>query len=231
MKDYEVIFKENFEKRIMLSAENEREAARIASTKYLETSRKEPYDKDSYEICIFVNEVTPDVDDFIFNPETDEENECFRKALIKFCLPLNRQGFSNEEIVDLVNDLPWEDFASEGFLDFQNVHEVEIDSTNDVLQLNHGDLFGQKGVKIHSNIIEKVSGYDNLSEQFELWLLEDFSFAAVQRLHLKTGDDPHGDFILADFRTILDDDYFSLDDIYLIEFLDGIEEFMNCFIN
>ena len=229
MKNYEVIFKENSEKRIMVSAENEHEAARIATAKYLETSKEKPDDNDAYEICIFVNEITPDVDDFIFNPEIDEDTECFRKALIKLCLLLNHQGFSNREIVDLVNDLPWEDFANEGFLDFQNVHEMEIDSTNDILQFNHGDLFGQKGVKIHCNIIEKIPGYDNLSEQFELWLLEDFSFAVVQRLHLKTGDDSNGDFMLADFRTTLDDDYFSLNDVYLIEFLDDIEEFMDCF--
>lgn len=65
MKFYEVKFRENSEKKIVVEAKNEIEAARIASIKYLEKSKESLEDKNSYEVKIIVEEIKPDIDDFI----------------------------------------------------------------------------------------------------------------------------------------------------------------------
>ena len=65
MKFYEVKFRENSEKKIVVEAKNEIEATRIASIKYLEKSKESLEDKNSYEVKIIVEEIKPDIDDFI----------------------------------------------------------------------------------------------------------------------------------------------------------------------
>ena len=65
MKFYEVKFRENSEKKIVVEAKNEIEATRIASIKYLEKSKESLEDKNSYEVKIIVEEIKPDIEDFI----------------------------------------------------------------------------------------------------------------------------------------------------------------------
>lgn len=228
MKNYEVTFKENSEKRITVEAQNEIEAVRIASVRYLETEKELLEGKNSYEVCIFADEVKPDIDDLIFAGETEDGSESFRRALTELCLEQEWCDFSDNEVLDLINELPWEEFKYGGFLDFQNVPEINIDSTSGFFAFSYGDLFRQKGIKIRSSIIEKIPGYENTSEQIELWLLEDYTFVTVRRLHMKSEDDSKGDYLVADFRNVSEETYFALiDDIYIDDFLDGIEEFVN----
>ena len=227
MKKYEVKFKDIFEKKYLVEAESKFDAVNKGMEKYLNES--EVLDENDFcEAKIFVDELIPDVDDYIFDSKYKTFDYYFRNALMDLCLAHSWHDFCKEEIIELIHELPWDEFGCDGHMDFEHVYETEVDSTDDIIKLKFGDLFGQKGIKIHSNIIEKVPGCQNLSVQYELWLLEDFSFAAVQRRHIKSSDNENCDYIFADIRFIFDEDYFDLiDDIYFVDFLDDIEEFMN----
>ena len=226
MKNYEVTFKEKSEKRISLEAKNKVEAICAASVRYLKTTRANLGSKDTYEVCISVNEAKQDIDEMIYEEKYNQGFSNLKNSLKEFALLINPDDFySEEEIEDLINSLPWESFDPLNDLEFEPIYSFSIEGNNaEMFDIKRGALFGKKGVRVSSGTDKTFFGMSTITEGSELWLLEDLSLAATHFSSMMTNKDEKFEKVTYRFPIEINEAYFY--DLFPEDFIEDLEILM-----
>lgn len=111
MKLYDLIIKEIANMGIAVESENEMDAVRIGTSRCLLKVKENPEDKNICRIRLIIEEAKPDIDDLIYREDDDPNAVTLRKNVKDFCKLLNADSFfTEEELEDMIDDLPWGDF-------------------------------------------------------------------------------------------------------------------------
>lgn len=220
MKYYEVLFEGNDRRSFFVEAENMEKAAGEALLKFI-IEGKSCEDEKSEEYGIFIRDASEDAKKFVLAVEKDPALADLRHGLIKLCADHNWNEYTTAEVIDLIDSLPWDKFNHTDKIKFSDIYSLEIGSTTGDFNMNCVELFGQEAIKMHEGLRKKVDGEDNLSEFYELFLLDDFSFRAVHCLYRIDNEGPStGEYVVTEYRFPKSGNYFDLiEDIGFDEFL------------
>ena len=181
MKLYDLILKDISEMGITVESENGMDASRISTSRCLLKVKENPEDKNICMIRLVIEEAKPDIDDFIYKENDDSNAVALRKNVKDFCKLLNADSFfTEEELEDMIDDLPWNDFDPMKEIEFEDIYTFKADATFvEPFIVKHGPIFDKRGVRVS---VCQDKGYmeaSNIIEGVELWLLEDMTFAAT----------------------------------------------------
>ena len=122
MKLYDLILKEISDIGIAVEAENKTDAARIGTSRGLLKVKENPEYKNIYKIHLIIEEAKPDIDDFIYKENESSDAVALRKNVKDFCKLLNADSFfTEEELEDMIDDLPWNDFDPMKEIEFEDI--------------------------------------------------------------------------------------------------------------
>jgi len=225
MKLYDLILKDISEMGIAVESENETDAKRIGTSRCLIKIKEDPEDKNICRIRLIIEEAKPDIDDFIYK-ENDDPNAALRKNVKVFCKLLNADSFfTEEELEDMIDDLPWNDFDPIKEIEFEDIYTFKADATFvEPFIVKHGPIFDKKGVRVSICPGRGYMGASDIIEGVELWLLEDMTFAATHFCHMKARDDPRNEEAI--YRYPVDIKDAILDDLYVDDFLEDMQFIM-----
>lgn len=225
MKLYDLIIKEIFDMGIAAEAENETDASRIGTSRCLLKVKENPEYKNLYKINLIIEEAKPDIDDFIYK-ENDDPNAALRKNVKVFCKLLNADSFfTEEELEDMIDDLPWNNFDPMKEIEFEDIYTLKADATFvEPFIVKHSPIFDKKGVRVSVCPDRGYMGTSNIIEGVELWLLEDMTFAATHFCHMEARDDPLNEEAI--YRYPVDIKEAVLDDMYVDDFLEDMQFIM-----
>lgn len=226
MKLYDLILKDISEMGIAVESENEMDAARVGNSRCLLKVKENPEYKNIYKIHLIIEEAKPDIDDFIYNENDDSDAVTLRKNVKDFCKLLNADSFfTEEELEDMIDDLPWNDFAPMKEIEFEDIYTFKADATFvEPFIVKHGPIFDKRGVRVSVSTDRGYMGASDIIEGVELWLLEDMTFAATHFCHMEVRDDPRNEEAI--YRYPVDIEDIVLGDLYVDDFLDDMQFIM-----
>ena len=226
MKLYDLIIKEISNMGIAVESENETDASRIGTSRCLLMVKENPEDKNICRIRLIIEEATPDIDDFIYKENDDPNAVTLRKNVKDFCKLLNADSFfTEEELEDMIDDLPWNDFDPMKEIEFEDIYTFKADTTFvEPFIVKHGPIFDKRGVRVSVSTDRGYMGASDIIEGVELWLLEDMTFAATHFCHMEVRDDPRNEEAI--YRYPVDIKDIVLDDIYVDDFLEDMQLIM-----
>lgn len=223
---YDLIIKEISNMGIAVESENETDASRIGTSRCLLKVKENPEYKNIYKIHLIIEETKPDIDDFIYNENDDSNAVTLRKNVKAFCELLNADSFfTEEELEDMIDDLPWNDFDPMKEIEFEDIYTFKADATFvEPFIVKHGPIFDKRGVRVS---VCQDRGYmesSNIIEGVELWLLEDMTFAATHFCHIEVRNDPQKEEAI--YRYPVDIKKAVLNDLYMDDFLEDVQFIM-----
>lgn len=226
MKLYDLIIKEISNMGIAVESENETDASRISTSRCLLKMKENPEDKIICRIHLIIEETKPDIDDFIYKENDDSNAVTLRKNVKDFCKLLNADSFfTEEELEDMIDDLPWNDFDPMKEIEFEDIYTFKADATFvEPFVVKHGPIFDKKGVRVSVCPDRGYMGTSNIIEGVELWLLEDMNFAATHFCHMEVRDDLRNEESI--YRYPVDIKDAVLDDLYVDDFLEDMQFIM-----
>lgn len=226
MKLYDLIIKEISEMGIAVESENETDAVRIGTSGCLLKVKENPEDKNIYKIYIIIEEAKPDIDDLIYKENDDPNAVTLRKNVKAFCKLLNADSFfTEEELEDMIDDLPWNDFDPMKEIEFEDIYTFKADATFvEPFIVKHGPIFDKRGVRVSVSTDKGYMEASNIVEGVELWLLEDMTFAATHFCHMEIHDDPRNEEAI--YRYPVDIEDIVLGDLYVDDFLEDLQFIM-----
>lgn len=226
MKLYDLIIKEISEMGIAVGSENETDASRIGTSRCLLKVKENPEDKNICRIRLIIEEAKPDIDDFIYSENDDTNAVALRKNVKAFCKLLNADSFfTEEELEDMIDELPWDDFEPMKEIEFEDIYTFKADATFvEPFIVKHGPIFDKRGVRVSVSTDRGYMGTSNIIEGVELWLLEDMSFAATHFCHMEVHADPRNEEAI--YRYPVDIKEAVLDDMYVDDFLEDMQFIM-----
>ena len=150
MKFYDLILKEISEMRIVVESKNETDVARVGNSRCLLNMKEKPEYKNIYKIHLIIEKAKPDIDDFIYKEKDDPNAVALRKNVKDFCKLLNADSFfTEEELEDMIDELPWDDFDPMKEIEFEDIYTFKADATFvEQLIVKHGPIFDKKGVRV-----------------------------------------------------------------------------------
>lgn len=226
MKLYDLIAKELFDMGIAVESENETDASRISTSRCLLKMKENPEDKIICRIHLIIEETKPDIDDFIYKENDDSNAVTLRKNVKDFCKLLNADSFfTEEELEDMIDDLPWNDFDPMKEIEFEDIYTFKADAIFvEPFVVKHGPIFDKKGVRVSVCPDRGYMETSNIIEGVELWLLEDMNFAATHFCHMEVRDDLRNEESI--YRYPVDIKDAVLDDLYVDDFLEDMQFIM-----
>ena len=226
MKLYDLIIKEISDMGIAVEAKNEMNTARVGNSRCLLKVKDNPEDKNICRIRLIIEEAKPDIDDFIYK-ETDDSNVVtLRKNVKDFCKLLNADSFfTEEELEDMMDDLPWNDFDPMKEIEFEDIYTFKADATFvEPLIVKHGPIFDKRGVRVSVSTDKGYIEASNIIEGVEIWLLENMTFVATHFCHMEVRDDPRNEEAI--YRYPVDIKDIVLYDMYVDDFLEDMQFIM-----
>lgn len=226
MKFYDLIIKAIYNMGIAVESENETDASRIGTSRCLLKVKENPEDKNICMIRLIIEEAKPDIDDFIYKENDDPNAVTLRKNVKDFCKLLNVGSFfTEEELEDMIDDLPWNDFDPMKEIEFEDIYTFKADATFvEPFIVKHSPLFDKRGVRVSVCQDRGYMGTSDIIEGVELWLLEDMTFAATHFCHMEVRNDPQKEEAI--YRYPVDIKEAVLDDIYVDDFLEDMQFIM-----
>lgn len=226
MKLYDLILKEISEMGIAVESENETDAKIIGTSRCLIKIKEDPEDENICRIRLIIEEAKPDIDDFIYKENEGSNAVALRKNVKAFCKLLNADGFfTEEELEDMIDELPWNDFDPMKEIEFEDIYTFKADATFiEPFIVKHGPIFDKRGVRVSVSTDRGYMGASDIIEGVELWLLEDMTFAATHFCHMEVRDDPRNEEAI--YRYPVDIKEAVLDDIYVDDFLEDMQSIM-----
>ena len=226
MKLYDLIIKEISDMGIAVESENETDASRIGTSRCLLKIKENPDDKNFCRIHLIIEEAKPDIDDFIYSEKDDPNAVTLRKNVKDFCKLLNADSFfTEEEIDDMIDDLPWNDFDPMKEIEFEDIYTFKADATFvEPFIVKHGPIFDKKGVRVSVCQDREYMGASDIIEGVELWLLENMTFVATHFCHMEVRDDPQKEEAI--YRYPVDIKGIVLDDLCVDDFLEDMQFIM-----
>lgn len=226
MKFYDLILKEISEMRIVVESKNETDVARVGNSRCLLNMKEKPEYKNIYKIHLIIEKAKPDIDDFIYKEKDDPNAVALRKNVKDFCKLLNADSFfTEEELEDMIDELPWDDFDPMKEIEFEDIYTFKADATFvEQLIVKHGPIFDKKGVRVSLCQDRGYMGASEIIEGVELWLLEDMTFAATHFCHMEVRDDPRNEEAI--YRYPVDIKEVVLNDMYVDDFLEDMQFIM-----
>ena len=145
MRLYDLIIKEISEMGIAVESENETDAVRTGTSRCLLKVKENPEDENICRIRLIIEEAKPDIDDFIYKENDDPNAVTLRRNVKDLCKLLNADSFfTEEELEDMIDELPWNDFDPMKEIEFMEMMD-EIYLGDEVSQYYIETNFG----KIH----------------------------------------------------------------------------------
>lgn len=226
MKLYDLILKDISEMGIAVESENETDTSRISTSRCLLKVKENPEDKNICRIRLIIEEAKPDIDDFIYKENDDSNAVALRKNVKAFCKLLNADSFfTEEELEDMIDDLPWNDFDPMKEIEFEDIYTFKADATFvEPFIVKHGPIFDKRGVRVSVSTDRGYMGASDIIEGVELWLLEDMTFAATHFCHMEVHNDTQNEEAI--YRYPVDIKDIVLDDIYVDDFLEDMQFIM-----
>ena len=226
MKLYDLIFKEISDIGIAVEAESEAATARIGTSRGPLKVKENSECKNIYKIHLIIEEAKPDIDDFIYSENDDTNAVALRKNVKDFCKLLNADSFfTEEELEDMIDDLPWNDFDPMKEIEFEDIYTFKADAIFvEPFVVKHGPIFDKKGVRVSVCPDRGYMETSNIIEGVELWLLEDMNFAATHFCHMEVRDDLRNEESI--YRYPVDIKDAVLDDLYVDDFLEDMQFIM-----
>ncbi len=226
MKLYDLILKEISEMGIAIEVKNEMDTSRISTSRCLLKVKENPEDKNICRIHIIIEEAKPDIDDFIYKENDDPNADSLRNNIKDFCKLLNADSFfTEEELEDMIDDLPWNDFDPMKEIEFEDIYTFKADATFvEPFIVKHGPIFDKRGVRVSVCQDRESMGTSDIIEGVELWLLEDMTFAATHFCHMEVRNDPQKEEAL--YRYPVDIKEAVLNDLYVDDFLEDMQFIM-----
>lgn len=226
MKLYDLILKEISDIGIAVEAESETATARIGTSRCLLKVKENPEDENICRIRLIIEEAKPDIDDFIYKENDDPNAVTLRRNVKDLCKLLNADSFfTEEELEDMIDDLPWNDFDPMKEIEFEDIYTFKADATFiEPFIVKHGPIFDKRGVRVSVCQDRGYMGASDIIEGVELWLLEDMTFAATHFCHMEVRDDPRNEEAI--YRYPVDIKEAVLDDIYVDDFLEDVQFIM-----
>ena len=226
MQLYDLILKEISDMGIAVESKNETDASRISTSRCLLNVKENPKDKNICRIRLIIEEAKPDIDDFIYKENDDPKVATLRKNVKDFCKLLNVDSFFTEiELEDMIDDLPWNDFDPMKEIEFEDIYTFKADATFvEPFIVKHGPIFDKRGVRVSVSTDKGYMEASNIIEGVELWLLEDMTFAATHFCHMEVRNDPQKEEAI--YRYPVDIKEAVLDDIYVDDFLEDMQFIM-----
>ncbi|MBR3597097.1 MAG: hypothetical protein IKL47_09020 [Clostridia bacterium] len=185
-----------------------------------------PEDKNFCRVHLFIEEAKPDIDDFIYKENEGSNAVALRKNIKAFCKLLNADSFfTEEELEDMIGNLPWNDFDPMKEIEFEDIYTFKADATFvEPFIVKHGPIFDKRGVRVSVSTDKGYMGTSDIIEGVELWLLEDMTFAATHFCHMEVRDDPRNEEAI--YRYPIDIKDIVLDDTYVDDFLEDMQFIM-----
>lgn len=226
MKLYDLIIKEISDMGIAVESENETDASRIGTSRCLLKMKENPEEKNFCRIHIIVEEAKPDIDDFIYKENEGTNAVALRKNVKAFCKLLNADSFfTEEELEDMIDDLPWDDFDPMKEIEFNDIYTFKADATFvEPFIVKHGPIFDKRGVRVSVSTDKGYMEASNIVEGVELWLLEDMTFAATHFCHMEVRNDPQKKEAMYRYPVDIKDAAFY--DLYVDDFLEDVQFIM-----
>lgn len=226
MKLYDLIIKAIYNMGIAVESENETDASRIGTSRGLLKVKENPEDKNICRIRLIIEEAKPDIDDFIYKENDDSNAVTLRKNVKDFCKLLNADSFfTEEELEDMIDDLPWNNFDPMKEIEFEDIYTFKADATFvEPFIVKHGPIFDKRGVRVSVCQDRGYMGTSDIIEGVELWLLENMTFAATHFCHMEVRNDPQKEEAI--YRYPVDIKEAVLDDIYVDDFLEDMQFIM-----
>lgn len=226
MKLYDLKLKEISEMGIAVGSENGTDAVRTGTSRCLLNVKENPRDKIICRIRLIIEETKPDIDDFIYKENDDPNAVTLRKNVKDFCKLLNEDSiFTEEELEDMIDDLPWEDFDPMKEIEFEDIYTFKADATFvEPFIVKHGPILDKRGVRVSVCQDRGYMGTSDIIEGVELWLLEDMTFAATHFCHMEVRDDPRNEEAI--YRYPVDIEDIVLGDLYVDDFLEDMQFIM-----
>ena len=226
MKFYDLIIKAIYNMGIAVESENETDASRIGTSRGLLKVKDNPEDENICKIRLIIEEAKPDIDDFIYKENYDTNAVTLRKNVKDFCKLHNADSFfTEEELEDMIDDLPWNDFDPMKEIEFEDIYTFKADATFvEPFIVKHGPIFDKRGVRVSVSTDRGYMGASDIIEGVELWLLEDMTFAATHFCHMEVRDDPRNEEAI--YRYPVDIEDIVLGDLYVDAFLEDMQFIM-----
>ena len=226
MKFYDLMIKEISDIGIAVESENETDAVRTGTSRCLLKVKENPEDENICRIRLIIEEAKPDIDDFIYKENYDPNAVTLRRNVKNLCKLLNADSFfTEEELEDMIDDLPWNDFDPMKEIEFEDIYTFKADATFvEPFIVKHGPIFDKKGVRVSVSTDKGYIEASNIIEGVELWLLEDMTFAATHFCHMEVCDDPRNEEAI--YRYPVDIKEAVLDDMYVDDFLEDMQFIM-----
>ena len=226
MRLYDLIIKEISEMGIAVESENETDAVRTGTSRCLLKVKENPEDENICRIRLIIEEAKPDIDDFIYKENDDPNAVTLRRNVKDLCKLLNADSFfTEEELEDMIDELPWNDFDPMKEIEFEDIYTFKADATFvEPFIVKHGPIFDKRGVRVSVCQDRESMGTSDIIEGVELWLLEDMTLAATHFCHMEVRNDPQKEEAI--YRYPVDIKEAVLDDIYVDDFLEDMQFIM-----
>ena len=226
MKLYDLIIKEIFNMGIAVESENETDASRIGTSRCLLKVKENPKDKNFCRIRLIIEEAKPDIDDFIYKEDDDPNAVTLKKNVKAFCKLLNADSFfTEEELEDMIDELPCEDFDPMKEIEFEDIYTFKAVATFvEPFIVKHGPIFDKRGVRVSVCEDRGYMGASDIIEGVEHWLLEDMTFAATHFCHMEVHSDPQKEEAIYRYPVNIKDASFY--DLYVDDFLEDMQFIM-----
>lgn len=223
MKLYDLIIEEISNMGIAVESENETDASRISTSRCLLKVKENPEDKNICRIRLIIEETKPDINDFIYKGNDNPNSVALRKNVKAFCKLLNADSFfTEEELEDMIDDLPWGDFDPRKEIEFEDIYTFKADVTFvEPFIVKHGPIFDKKGVRVSVSTDRGYMGASDIIEGVELWLLEDMTFTATHFCHMEVRNDQQKEEAI--YRYPVDIKDYALYDLYVDDFIEDMQ--------
>ena len=226
MKFYDLIIKAIYNMGIAVESENETDASRIGTSRGLLKVKDNPEDENICRIRLIIEEAKPDIDDFIYKENENSNAVALRRNVKDLCELLNADSlFTEVELEDMIDNLPWNDFDPMKEIEFEDIYTFKADATFvEPFIVKHGPIFDKRGVRVAVSTDRGYMGASDIIEGVELWLLEDMTFAATHFFHMEVRDDPRNEEAI--YRYPVDIEDIVLGDLYVDDFLEDLQFLM-----
>lgn len=113
--------------------------------------------------------------------------ELLRKSITEFC---HAVSFNDDEVRALIKEVGWhKDLDPVIYWKFKPVCTFEVSGTDDYAHLlKHNRLFGKNAILLETRLNKNTSGISSITENHELWLLEDMTLATVFACEMMVSD-------------------------------------------
>ena len=178
--------------------------------------------------------------DILTNPNMDVEKvtvSCEESQPEKGRAPMERllenlslfceeQGYTPEEIKEMMEELCWDKEIDPAlYLDFRPICAFETEGGDGLLPpYRHQQLFGKNGCLLDSAMQEYSSSLSDITQSYEIWLLEDMTLAVTFCCEMAV-EDGNGYRESAAYRHPVSEGYASLTgEFYADDFLEAVSD-------